>query len=186
MTYKKVNDPMVLGLKDSFHGVGSWGFLTDRCMGTAARMEFFPKNQWRNLNQTEIKKYFQKNNLKNLAAVIVEPIQCTSGDIYLKRNELIEVQNLCRENDVCFIVDEVQTGFGVTGEMWYSDYLNLEPDILVFGKKSQIMGIAVTEKYAECITNPLRKLEVTFNGDLIDTANKCRYNWYWLVWWHKS
>ena len=61
----------------------------------------------------------------DIAAVIVEPIQCTAGDIYLDQEKLRKLQVLCNNNDVCFIVDEVQTGFGSTGEMWYSDKIGL-------------------------------------------------------------
>ncbi|MBZ0198722.1 MAG: aminotransferase class III-fold pyridoxal phosphate-dependent enzyme, partial [Ignavibacteriaceae bacterium] len=50
MEYKKIDDPVVLGLKKSFHGVNSWGFITDRFAATAERMKFFPKNNWRNLD----------------------------------------------------------------------------------------------------------------------------------------
>jgi L-lysine 6-transaminase len=65
-------------------------------------------------------------------------------------------------------VDEIQTGFGVTGEMWYSDRIGLDYDILIFGKKSQIMGINVSDKYSSSFLSPLRILEVTFDGDLVD------------------
>ena len=119
---------------------------------------------------TTINKYIYVNGPKNIVAVIVEPIQCTSGDIYLDTEELLELRNLCRAQDICFIVDEIQTGFGVTGKMWYSDQIGMDPDVLVFGKKAQICGIVAKEKYNECITTPLRKLDVTFDGELIDAV----------------
>ncbi len=52
--------------------------------------------------------------------------------------------------------------------MWYSEKIGIEPDILVFGKKSQISGIMVNEKYNELIHSRIQKLDVTFDGDLID------------------
>ncbi len=168
MEYKCVNAPMVLGLKRSFHGINSWGFITDRYMGTGERIKNFPKNSWENLEILEVKNYLQTQDLSNLVAVIVEPIQATSGDIHLNPVELQELRQLCKDKDICYIVDEIQTGFGVTGDMWYSDKIDLNPDVLVFGKKSQVCGIVATEKYNECMTTPLRKLEVTFDGDLID------------------
>jgi len=170
MEYKKTNRPMVLGVNKSFHGINSWGFLTDRYLGTASRMENFPKNDWSNLSMEGIKKYILKIGPKNIVAVIVEPIQCTSGDRYQDTDVLLELRNLCRSKDICFIVDEIQTGFGVTGKMWYSDHIGLEPDVLVFGKKAQICGVVAKEKYNECFTTPLRKLDVTFDGELIDAV----------------
>ena len=109
-----------------------------------------------------------ENVTKNISSVIVEPIQCTAGDVYLDVTKLKKIQDLCNKNDICFIVDEIQTGFGVTGEMWYSKMIGLNPDIVIFGKKSQICGIIVNDKYSEAIHSQYRKLEVTFDGELID------------------
>lgn len=170
MEYKKTTNTMVLGIKKSFHGINSWGFITDRYQGTADRMENYPKNDWLNLSIEDIIRYIGDNRSENIVAVIVEPIQCTSGDIYLDTEELLELRNICRAQDICFIVDEIQTGFGVTGEMWYSDHIGLDPDVLVFGKKAQICGVVAKEKYNECMITPLRKLDVTFDGELIDAV----------------
>jgi len=52
--------------------------------------------------------------------------------------------------------------------MWYSKMIGLNPDIVIFGKKSQICGIIVNDKYSEAIHSQYRKLEVTFDGELID------------------
>jgi L-lysine 6-transaminase len=54
--------------------------------------------------------------------------------------------------------------------MWYSNTIGLNPDIIIFGKKSQISGIMTNNKYAEAIDSKYRKLEVTFDGDLIDAV----------------
>ncbi len=170
MEYKKVDKPMVLGLQKSFHGINSWGFITDRYLGTAERVKHFPKNDWQNLSIDEVKSYIKNQDIKNLVAIVVEAIQCTAGDIYIDPADLLALQRLCNKHDICFIVDEIQTGFGVTGKMWYSEKISLEPDILVFGKKSQISGIVVKEKYNGCIVSPIRKLEVTFDGELMDAV----------------
>lgn len=168
MEYKKVKSPMVLAVKRAFHGINSWGFITDRCLNTTERVKNFPQNSWQNLELAEIINYLETKDCSNLVSVVVEPIQCTSGDVYLDPQLLMTLQALCREKDVCFIMDEIQTGFGVTGKMWYYEHLGLQPDVLVFGKKSQICGIVASEKYSECMKSPYRKLEVTFDGELID------------------
>lgn len=169
LEYKKLKDnSMVLGLKKSFHGINSWGFITDRYLGTADRMKNFPENNWQNFSVKELIEFISNNDQKNISAVIVEPIQCTAGDIYIDSGELVKLRQICSDHDICFIVDEIQTGFGVTGKMWYSEQINLDPDVLIFGKKSQICGIVVKEKYNECMVTPLRKLDVTFDGELID------------------
>jgi L-lysine 6-transaminase len=168
MEYKKVKNPLVISVKNSFHGVNSWGFTTSRVGITAKRMEYFPKNNWLNLDLDEIIHYLQNENLNSLTAIIIEPIQATNGDIYLDKNKLYLIRELCKKNNICFILDEIQTGFGTTGKMWYYEHLNLIPDILVFGKKSQICGIVINDKYKEILESPYQKLDVTFDGELID------------------
>lgn len=168
MHYKKVDSPMVISVKNSFHGVNSWGFTTDMVGINKKRLEFFPRNNWIQLNLDEIINYLGKNDLKDLVAILIEPIQCTNGDIYLDIDKLKIIKELCTKNDICFILDEIQTGFGTTGKMWYYEHMMLIPDILVFGKKSQVSGICLNEKYSDILKNPYQKLDVTFDGDLVD------------------
>jgi L-lysine 6-transaminase len=166
--FKKNPEAIVLGVKNSFHGINSWGFITDPSISSVKnRVVNYPKNNWELHSLDSLIEELQKNRT-NISSVIIEPIQCTAGDVYLDTKKLKEIQQLCNKNEVCFIVDEVQTGFGVTGEMWYSSMIGLNPDVVVFGKKSQICGIMTNDKYSEAIHSKYRKLEVTFDGDLID------------------
>ena len=166
--YKKDPTALVLGIKNSYHGINGWGFMTDPEISSVKnRVLHFPTNDWEHHSLDDLISYITQSN-DHIAAVIVEPIQCTAGDIYLDIGKLKNLQNLCDKNDICFIIDEIQTGFGVTGQMWYSDKVGLSPDILIFGKKSQICGIMVNEKYSEAINSQYRKLQVTFDGDLLD------------------
>jgi len=68
------------------------------------------------------------------AAVILESIPATLGMPIPSPGYLAGVQRLCRERGVCFVLDEVQTGLGRTGTMWYFQQEGLEPDIVVTGK----------------------------------------------------
>ena len=168
MVQKKVEKPIVISLERSFHGLNSWGFITDRFAATSERMKYYPKNDWLNLSFEDLEAYFSEGAVENLVAIVLEPIQCTAGDLYIPLDQIARIRELCTLHDVCLIVDEIQTGFGVSGSIWYSDQINLRPDILVFGKKTQISGLCASDKYAECITSPVQKLEVTYDGDLID------------------
>jgi len=168
--YKKNSKAIVLGVKNSFHGINSWGFITDSEISSVKnRVINYPKNNWE-LHSLDALIEELENITKNISSVIVEPIQCTAGDVYLDIAKLKQIQGLCNKNDDCFIVDEIQTGFGVTGEMWYSSKIGLNPDIIIFGKKSQICGIMTNDKYSEAINSKYRKLEVTFDGELIDAV----------------
>lgn len=68
------------------------------------------------------------------AAVILESIPATLGMPPPAPGYLIGVQQLCRDRGACFVLDEVQTGLGRTGTMWYYQQEGLEPDIVVTGK----------------------------------------------------
>ena len=70
----------------------------------------------------------------NLAAVIIEPIQGEGGFIVPAPGFLPALLAWCRENDVVFIADEVQTGFARTGAMFACEHEGIEPDLIVTAK----------------------------------------------------
>jgi ornithine--oxo-acid transaminase len=70
----------------------------------------------------------------NVAGFIVEPIQGEAGVVVPDNGYLSKAAALCRENNVLFIADEIQTGLARTGKMLACDYENVKPDILILGK----------------------------------------------------
>lgn len=70
----------------------------------------------------------------NTVAFLVEPIQGEAGIIIPPEGFLKEAFHLCKENNVLFIADEVQTGFARTGRMFACEYEDIIPDIYVLGK----------------------------------------------------
>jgi len=71
----------------------------------------------------------------NTAAFIVEPIQGEGGIILPPENFLQNVQHICKQNNVLFIVDEIQTGLGRSGKLFaYQHEKNVKPDMLIIGK----------------------------------------------------
>ena len=70
----------------------------------------------------------------NVAAFMVEPIQGEAGVVVPSDDYLISAYNLCKEKNVLFIADEVQTGIGRTGKMLCCDHHGFKPDILILGK----------------------------------------------------
>ena len=80
---------------------------------------------------------------RKIAGVIVEPIQAEGGDNLATESFFNGLGALCKEFDVSFIVDEVQTGAGPTGKFWAHEHWNLGengPDMVSFAKKMQIGG----------------------------------------------
>jgi acetylornithine/N-succinyldiaminopimelate aminotransferase len=71
---------------------------------------------------------------KDTAAVILEPVQGESGVRIPSQGYLKEVKEICEEEDVLLILDEIQTGFGRTGKWFCKDYEGVTPEIMVIGK----------------------------------------------------
>ena len=75
------------------------------------------------------------SNRDEIAAVIIEPIvQAAGGFNIYNENILVEIKQICQENDILLILDEVATGFGRTGKMFASNHADITPDIMVLGK----------------------------------------------------
>jgi 4-aminobutyrate aminotransferase/(S)-3-amino-2-methylpropionate transaminase len=69
-----------------------------------------------------------------IAAMIVEPMQGTAGNIIPPDDFLPAVRSIAKEHDALFISDEMLTGFGRTGKYWGSDHSGVTPDIVTVGK----------------------------------------------------
>lgn len=70
----------------------------------------------------------------NTAAFLVEPIQGEAGIVIPPPGYLREAYDLCRKHDVLFMADEIQTGFGRTGQMFACDWEGVVPDVYILGK----------------------------------------------------
>ncbi len=71
---------------------------------------------------------------KNVAGFLVEPIQGEAGVVVPDEGYLSKAAAMCKEANVLFIADEIQTGLARTGKMLACDYENVHPDILILGK----------------------------------------------------
>jgi ornithine--oxo-acid transaminase len=70
----------------------------------------------------------------NTCGFLVEPIQCESGVVIPPKGYLERAAALCREREVVFIADEIQTGLGRTGTMFACEHEGVQPDLYVLGK----------------------------------------------------
>ncbi len=70
----------------------------------------------------------------NVAAVLIEPIQCEAGIIIPPAGYLKQVEELCRRHHVLLILDEIQTGLGRTGKMFCAEHEDVRPDAFILGK----------------------------------------------------
>jgi ornithine--oxo-acid transaminase len=70
----------------------------------------------------------------NTCAVLMEPIQCEAGILIPPDGYLRAAADLCREHNVLFMADEIQTGLGRTGRTFACDHENVHPDVYILGK----------------------------------------------------
>ncbi len=188
----------VLHFKDCFHGRSGYTMsLTDS--PDPRKTLYFPKFDWpRVLNPkitfpldeaavaeaeiqsiTEIKAAINANP-DDIAALIIEPIQGEGGDNHFREEFFRELKTICDENEILFIYDEIQTGIGLTGKMWAHQHYSEDcrPDIISFGKKTQICGIFVSDRVDDVENNVFHessRLNSTFGGNIADMVRFTLY-----------
>ncbi|WP_136717767.1 aspartate aminotransferase family protein [Halorientalis salina] len=86
---------------------------------------------------SSVERVIDTHTADDLAAIIVEPVMGEGGIIVPPTEWMERVQAIAHERDALLIVDEVQSGYGRTGEMWASDHFDIVPDIM-----AQAKGIA--------------------------------------------
>ena len=108
-----------------------------------------------------------------IAAIIVEPIQGEGGDNHFRKEFFEDLRRIADDEEALLIFDEVQTGFGLTGKMWAYQHFDVAPDILCFGKKSQVCGIMAGERIDRVKDNVFHvssRINSTWGGGLVDMA----------------
>jgi 4-aminobutyrate aminotransferase/(S)-3-amino-2-methylpropionate transaminase len=71
---------------------------------------------------------------ESVAAIVVEPVLGEGGFVVPPAGFLPALAKICRERGIVFIADEVQTGFGRTGELFASTHFGIEPDLIITAK----------------------------------------------------
>ena len=112
-------------------------------------------------------------NPDDIASLIIEPIQGEGGDNHFRGEFFQELRTLADEHEFMLIYDEVQTGVGITGKMWAHQLFNssTQPDIICFGKKTQICGIFAGKRVDEVENNVFHessRLNSTWGGNVVD------------------
>jgi L-lysine 6-transaminase len=181
----------VLHLQKAFHGrTGYTMSLTNTDPNKVAR---FPKFDWPRIpapstNGTDdvaaderaavavARKAFE-DNPNDIACFIMEPIQGEGGDNHFRAEFLQAMQALCREFDALFIMDEVQTGVGMTGTAWAYQQLGVQPDVVAFGKKAQVCGVMAGGRVDDVPDNVFvvgSRINSTWGGNLTDMVRARR------------
>lgn len=106
------------------------------------------------------------------AAMLIEPVLGEGGYVVPTPGFLAGVQQICREHRILLVIDEIQAGFGRTGEWFAFQHFDIEPDIVVFAKSLAsgfpLSGIAVR---SELMANsPPGSQGGTFGGNAVSCA----------------
>ena len=127
------NKAKIIVCCNNFHGrtMGIISFSTDPMQKKTSGLIF--RGSIRFLIMTSL--LWQKHLIsKNVAGFMVEPIQGEAGVIVPDENYLSKAKEYCKDANVLFIADEIQTGLCRTGKMLCCDHENVRPDILILGK----------------------------------------------------
>ncbi|WP_132470987.1 L-lysine 6-transaminase [Rhodococcus sp. SMB37] len=181
----------VLHLTEAFHG--RTGYTMSLTNTDPVKTDRFPKFDWprieapylcdgRAVDEAEARALAQAraafaDNPHDIACFIAEPIQGEGGDHHFRPEFFQAIAALCREHDALLVVDEVQTGVGMTGTMWAYQQLGIEPDIVAFGKKTQVCGIMAGGRLDEVPDNVFAvssRLNSTWGGNLTDMVRARR------------
>jgi L-lysine 6-transaminase len=108
---------------------------------------------------------------QDIAAIIIEPIQGEGGDNHFRSEWFHTLRRICDESDILLIFDEVQTGVGGTGRRWCCEHFGVLPDLIAFGKKTQVCGVMAGPRLDEVPDNCFRlpgRINSTWGGNLTD------------------
>jgi len=197
--YNEEKGAQIIHFKQAFHGRSGYTLsLTNTA--DPRKTKYFPKFKWPRVTNPkmtfpmndaniekvaalerqaigEIKDAIQQNS-DDIAAIIIEPVQGEGGDNHFRKEFLQALRDIADENDILLIFDEVQTGIGLTGKMWCFEHFDVTPDLLAFGKKTQVCGFLAGKRLDEVENNVFHessRINSTWGGNLVDMVRFRKY-----------
>ncbi|MCP4122492.1 MAG: L-lysine 6-transaminase [Bacteroidetes bacterium] len=181
----------VIHFKQAFHGRS--GYTLSLTNTDPVKTMYFPKFDWPRITNPKLtfplteasiattveleKQALEEinnaieSNPNDIAAILLEPIQGEGGDNHFRNEFVSALRSICDQKDIILILDEVQTGVGLTGKFWCHEHFDAKPDIICFGKKAQVCGILASNRIKEVKDNVFEKssrINSTFGGNLVD------------------
>jgi L-lysine 6-transaminase len=197
--YREERGHQILHFEQAFHGRTGYALsLTNTA--DHRKTDYFPKFRWPRIvnpklsfpltaeRQEEVAERERQairqieaaltENRDDVAALIIEPIQGEGGDNHFRGEFLQKLRALADENEFLLIFDEIQTGVGLTGKMWAHQHFEVLPDLLCFGKKTQVCGVMAGRRIDEVAENVFTvpaRINSTWGGNLVDMVRAARY-----------
>jgi len=188
--YKEEKGHQIIHFNQAFHGRS--GYTMSMTNTDPNKILYFPKFNWPRVLNPKITFPLTEENLKNviaaeneslkqikdaitnnkddIAAIIIEPIQGEGGDNHFRKEFFLQLRQICDESEVMLIFDEVQTGIALTGKWWAHQHY-VQPDLISFGKKTQVCGVLSTDRIDEIEDNVFRmpsRINSTWGGNMVD------------------
>jgi L-lysine 6-transaminase len=187
----------VIHFQQAFHGRS--GYTMSITNTDPKKIMYYPKFDWPRISNPKLSFPITEQVTKNvieaeklalkqideafakypddIACIIIEPIQSEGGDNHFRAEFLQSLRKVCDEREAILIFDEVQTGLGLTGKFWAYEHFDVKPDIITFGKKAQIGGIATSERINEVdsVFKISSRINSTFGGNLTDMVRATQY-----------
>ncbi|GGE31571.1 MULTISPECIES: L-lysine 6-transaminase [Sphingobacterium] len=183
----------VIHFKQAFHGRTGYTLSLTNTKDPRKYM-YFPKFNWPRISNPKLtfplteesvantieleKQAIQEietaiaNNPNDIACLILEPIQAEGGDNHFRKEFFVKLREICDKNDIILILDEVQTGIAMTGKMWCYQHYGIVPDVISFGKKTQVCGILANktkfDRVEKNVFQESSRINSTFGGNLVD------------------
>ena len=195
---KEEKGSQIIHFREAFHGRS--GYTLSLTNTDKRKTKYFPIFNWPRITNPKIPFPFNEANLDevialenkaiheikaavqerrdDIAAIIIEPIQGEGGDSHFRKEFFQKLRAVADESDILLIFDEVQTGIGLTGKMWCYEHFGVKPDILVFGKKTQVCGFLCSKRIDEVDDNVFQesgRLNSTWGGNLVDMVRFRKY-----------
>lgn len=179
----------VVHLQEAFHG--RTGYTLSLTNTGEMKTKWFPKFKWTRVPNPKIPSsptsemmmcYDETVSLDqmekalktgNVAAIIMETIQGEGGDNHFRPEFFQEVRKLADKYQAMMILDEVQCGMGLTGKWWAYEHMGIKPDMICFGKKSQVCGFCANERIESAPNNVFKqsgRINSTWGGNIVDMA----------------
>jgi L-lysine 6-transaminase len=189
----------VLHFRESFHGRSGYTLsLTNTA--DPRKHQYFPKFDWPRVDTPKLRfpvdaaelervKRAEKDVVAaigaafierrdDIACILIEPIQAEGGDNHFRPEFLRALRDIAHENRALLVFDEVQTGMGITGRMWAHQHIDVKPDLMAFGKKTQVcgmMGGGLIDEEPDNVFRVSSRINSTWGGNLVDMVRSQRY-----------
>jgi L-lysine 6-transaminase len=194
-----VNDLSILHFRQCFHGRS--GYTMSLTNTDPGKIGLFPKFDWPRVHNPFVV-WDADGNVENdvaasearaleeieaayaargdtIAGIILEPMQGEGGDNHFRPEFFRELRRIADAHDSLLIYDEVQTGFfGAGKEAWLWQQKGVAPDVVAFGKKTQVCGIYAGKRIDEVEDNVFAlsgRINSTWGGNLVDMVRGRRF-----------